>query len=426
MKKCLFRNVSWVLLVCVLFISLTGTSLWAAENDESIWEDNMFTNGFQNFNDWLDQYGIEAELESTPVYQQNVRGGKRTSDHTSRLSWSYELGLTFDMDKIASIEGGEFWLAVQGGQNNGITDPSVGSHFPVLSSTYDYSRVISEAYWNQYLFDRMLYLRLGKLDMKGKIKLHGRRVAFDGNVYAGEKKRQFFNKALYYNRSIPFPDNGLGAIALLNPRPGFYVAGGLSDAQANEYETGFRTAFHKEPYFLYMGEVGFMPDLLINENWLPGTYRFGAWYAHDKKTRYEDGSAKYDDAAFYLSFDQMLLKENDVKDDKQGMGGFFRYSFADEEVNPVSTFWSCGVQYQGLFEGRDDDVLGFGFTQGIFTDKTEAGFTDNSESIYELYYEIKTTSWLNITLDAQYITDTGGTGVYNDAFVLGARFFIHF
>ena len=82
----------------------------------------------------------------------------------------------------------------------------------------------------------------------------------------------------------------------------------------DEFETGFNTAFHGEPYFLYMGEVGFMPDLLINENWLPGTYRFGVWYTHDKKTRYSDGSAKFDDEAFYLSFDQMLYKENDIKD----------------------------------------------------------------------------------------------------------------
>jgi porin len=175
-----------------------------------------------------------------------------------------------------------------------------------------------------------------------------------------------------------------------------------------------------------MGEVGFMPDLLMNENRLQGTYRFGVWYAHDEKTCYKDGSVKYDDAAFYLSFDQMLFKENDVKGDKQGLGGFARYSFADEEVNPVSTFWSCGLQYQGLFEGRDDDVLGFGFAQGIFSNEAGSGFTDNSESLYEVYYEIKTTRWLNVTLDIQYITDPGGIGMYDDALVLGARFHMHF
>lgn len=420
------KCIGWKRWYCVLFMSLAVVCLYAEEKTDSIWENNALTSGFDSVKDWFGNYGIEPELELTSAYQQNVHGGKSAHDRSGRFSLSYELGFTFDMNKIASIEGGEFWVAIEGGHPDDITDSAVGSFFPVLSSTYDYDIVVTEAFWNQHLFDDMLYLRVGKLDLKGKIKLHGRRVAFDGNVYAGEKKKQFLNKSLYNNRSIPFPDNGFGAIALLEPTPGFYVAGGLADAQANEYEIGYRTAFEKEDYFLYMGEIGIMPDLLFSENWLPGTYRLGTWYARDEKMRYTDGKTEYDDSAFYLSFDQMLYKENDDKSDRQGLGTFARYSFADEDVNPISTFWSCGLQYQGLLEGRNEDVLGFGFVQGNFSDETGSGFTEYAERVYELYYEIKTTRWLNVTLDAQYITDPGGTGEYDDALVLGTRLHMYF
>lgn len=420
-------NSRWKRLCCTLFVILAGTCLFADDSKSSTWENNFLTDGFHDLNGWLGEYGIETEFELTSIYQQNVHGGKSTSDRTGRFSASYELGFTFDMEKIAGIEGGEFWLAIEGGwPSEGYTDSAVGSFFPVISSSFEDQIGVTEAYWNQHLFDDKVYLRLGKLDMKGKIKLNGRRVAFDGNVYAGEKKKQFLNKALYNNRSIPFPDNGFGAIALFNPTPGFYLAGGLSDSQADEFQTGFNTAFHDEDYFLYMAEVGFMPDLLLNEDWLPGTYRFGTWYTRDEKTRFQDGAIEYNDSAFYLSCDQMLYKENDVKEDKQGLGAFARYSFADKEINPVSTFWSCGLQYQGPFEGRDADRLGFGFVQGAFSNETGSGFTEYAERVYELYYEIKTTRWLNITLDLQYITDPGGMDSYGDVLVFGTRFHMMF
>ncbi len=416
LRKCAF---GWLFLIA-------GAVVWADGDNGSVWDTNVFTNGFDALNSSLETYGVEAEFELTSVYQQNVHGGKSTRARSDRFSTSYELGFTFDMEKIAGIEGGEFWVAMEGGCNSSITDPAVGSFFPVLSSSHDHGFAITEAFWNQHLFDDTLYLRIGKLDLKGKIKLHGRRVAFDGNVYANEKKKQFLNKALYTNRSIPFPDNGMGVIALYEPTPGFYAAGGFADAQANEFETGFNTAFHGDSYFLYMGEIGFMPDLLFNEQWLPGTYRFGLWQARDEKTRYDDGSSEYNDSAFYLSCDQMLFKENGIKDDKQGLGAFVRYSFADEEVNPISTFWSCGLQYQGIFEGRDNDVLGLGFVEGQFSNETGSGFSEYAERVYELYYEIKTTRWMNITLDMQYITDPGGTGMYDDSLILGTRVHMYF
>ena len=76
-----------------------------------------------------------------------------------------------------------------------------------------------------------------------------------------------------------------------------------------------------------------------------------------------------DDVGFYLTCDQMLIKENSDSQDSQGLGAFLRYGYADSKRNDIADFWSIGFQYQGLIEGRDDDVLGVGFAKGVFSNK---------------------------------------------------------
>ena len=90
-----------------------------------------------------------------------------------------------------------------------------------------------------------------------------------------------------------------------------------------------------------------------------------------------------DDLGFYLSFDQMLIKENDDANDSQGLGGFFRYGYADGRRNDVQNFFSFGAQYQGLIEGRDNDVLGAGFSHGTFTDLANSVYSDDYESVFD-------------------------------------------
>ena len=98
-------------------------------------------------------------------------------------------------------------------------------------------------------------------------------VAFDGSAYANDETTQFLSSALVNNSSIPFPDNGLGAIVYVEPLEGFYVAAGAADARADARETGFRTAFHREDYFLAIFETGFVPEVPSPNGRLPGAYR---------------------------------------------------------------------------------------------------------------------------------------------------------
>lgn len=117
----------------------------------------------------------------------------------------------------------------------------------------------------------------------------------------------------------------------------------------------------------------------------------------------------------------MLAKENANPQDIQGLGAFFRCGYADGEKNDITNFFSFGFQYQGLIWGRDDDVLGAGFAQGIFSDKASTTYADDYESVVELYYNAQVTPWLNISPNIQYVANPGGNDTGSDALVLGVR-----
>ena len=89
--------------------------------------------------------------------------------------------------------------------------------------------------------------------------------------------------------------------------------------------------------------------------------------------------------------------------------------------NDIADFYSFGFQYQGLLEGRDDDVVGVGFAQGIFSNSADTTYTDDYERAVELYYSAQLAPWLNISPAVQYIANPGGNKTVSDAVVLGVR-----
>jgi carbohydrate-selective porin OprB len=50
-----------------------------------------------------------------------------------------------------------------------------------------------------------------------------------------------------------------------------------------------------------------------------------------------------------------------------------------------------------------------------------AGYTEDSETAFELYYSAAVTPWLNISPSIQYISNPGGSKAVSDAIILGLR-----
>ena len=390
----------------------------------NIRERQTLTKGFFGLGDDLADGGIGLGLGATRIYQQNMRGGISTHRQAGRHSGSYDLEVSADLQKLLGIEGATLYVHAEGSwsKSGSIDGPSVGSAFGVNADGVPRRSIdVTELWYEQSILGGSVLLRVGKMDLTGGFQGSGDPLAFDTCSFARDQTTQFMNGALVSNPTIPFPDYALGVAGYYHPIEWWYASAGLVDAQNDARETGFRTTFHDEDYFFYVFETGVTPQLDSTHGPLPGAYRLGFWNDPQPKANSDSAKNYRDDVGFYLSCDQMLAKENAEPDDSQGLGAFFRYGYANDKKNDITDFWSFGFQYQGLMEGRDDDVLGAGFAQGLFSDKASATYTEDYENALELYYGAQITPWMNISPSIQYITNPGGNKGIGDAVVLGLR-----
>jgi carbohydrate-selective porin OprB len=195
----------------------------------------------------------------------------------------------------------------------------------------------------------------------------------------------------------------------------WYLMAAAADAEAIGVQSGFESAFDGDAHVVYMTETGI--NTMMDS--LPGVYRLGFWYDPRPKA-YEGGPEKTDDHGFYLTCDQMILKESTEVNDTQGLGGFFRYGWAPEDKNDIAQVYSFGVQYQGLIDGRDNDVFGLGYANGIFSNKAKDTYPKDHESVFEAYYSMVITNWMTLSPSVQYIKNPGGTDT-PDATIIGLR-----
>ena len=412
MKKCFCVG---ALMVCGIAVAHPAST-----------EKDSLTGGLWGLNDALDPSGIEFSLSATNIYQQNVRGGMGTQRGRGRLTGSYDLEMAADLERLLGWEGAEVYMLAEGAWGRRDADEtSVGSLFGVNADFQQRSALwISELWFQQSFLDDTLRIRIGKLDLTGGFEHRGCPVSFDCNTYANDENRQFLNDALVNNPTIPFPEFGLGAIVFWSPIADWYLSAGASDAQARMRQTGFNTAFHDEPHYIYLAETGITPQLDSANGPLQGAYRIGMWYSPEPRANTQakaDGLAWRDDTGFYLSFDQLLAKENSDPDDTQGLGAFFRYGLTHGRTNDIPQFVSIGVQYQGLLDGRDDDVLGIGYAHGRLTRRAAAFYPDKHESVLEAYYNARIAPWLHLTPSVQYVANPGASADAKDAVVLGLR-----
>ena len=386
----------------------------------SLFERETLTDNFFGLGDQLNDVGISVGLSVTQIYQQNVHGGLSTHRRSGRYAGSYNLELEFDLETILNLPGGTISVEAEGSWSEGIDGPAVGSLFGVNDDAGGYrSMDVTQLYYEQSLLDGSLIIRLGKLNLTGGFECRGCPVAFDGNSFANDETAQFINGAFVNNPTIPFPEEGLGAVVYYQPSDGCYIAAGIADAQADARESGFATTFNGDHYFFYVLEAGLAPQFPSARGPLQGTYRIGLWYDPQPKDNLDGNGSETDDLGFYISVDQLIWLENDDPEDTQGLGLFARYGLADDKVNEVHYFWSAGCQYQGLVPSRDDDVLGLAIAQGRLS--SDAAAMAGRETAIELYYNIQIAPWLSVTPSVQFIANPGADSSTNDATLLALR-----
>jgi len=369
----------------------------------------------------MEDMGIRALFISNHQYMSVIDGGLREKCRGD--SATYDALISFDLDKMGVMKDADALVHARHQWNLNVNKFTGANQQVVDDADGDLGIYIDQLWLRKHFADRKIALRIGYLDYQ---------TIVDHNAYANSEDKQFMNAALDNNPLVPTASAaGLGAALTIKPCDWYSVIFGAGDAQRLPlYKPGFSTTFHDEAWFLGYMEHGIHPTFESPNGPLKGNYRIGLVYDPTPRTKFlspnQQSDRRGNNTSLYLSFDQMVFRENEK--DNQGLGLFFRFSHVDDHVYRFDKFYSGGLSYTGLIPSRDKDVLGCAVAALSDSHKYRDRVNPNSgnETIYELYYAIHVAPWMVVSPDIQYVDNPGANDTISHAVVGGVRFRVIF
>jgi porin len=230
---------------------------------------------------------------------------------------------------------------------------------------------LREIYWQQHIAGDRLIVRTGKLDAKN----------YYSNNYWQSDNKYFLNEAFSFFPVRASPGNGLGLNLTSKLSDECYVSTGFQDVQGRKTTGGFDTFFGDFNLF-GAAEVGFTPTI---DSLGKGTYRFTAWYRDAGET-----TGTPHDAGFDLSIDQRVA-ENLIP--------FFRYGWAEGNVNSLEQMIDLGVGWEGKLLTRSDVIA----IAGSWGRPADSDLCDQYAG--ELFYRLQVSPDNQLTLGYQVIVN---------------------
>ncbi len=166
-----------------------------------------------------------------------------------------------------------------------------------------------------------------------------------------------------------------------------------------------------------------------------GGKRVTRWSLYD--SRQFSGSfvdpTHHSNGGFYAIVDRLLYHKTPYLNEQSslsGLGGFASLSYAPPDGNQVSFYADCGLNYNGLFLGRDSDVLGLALSYTKISSDLSAStiFLSIPDTKPSLRRRIVgwSTSRIYIQPDFQYILNPGAFRHRPNAVVAGVRYDVTF
>ena len=210
-----------------------------------------------------------------------------------------------------------------------------------------------------------------------------------------------------------FPSTSLAARVEVEPAQGWKLRAAVLDGVPGDSARPKRTAIK-----LGNGDGA----LIIGEVEVPiadGKLLFGHWRYTARFDNWTGGRKGGNDG-WYLRGERQLKAE--PNEPGQGLSGFFRLGIADGSINPFNHFASAGLNYTGLFDGRDGDQLGFAAAAALTSKEYRLTSTQaKSETVFELTYRASVADWLTIQPNVQYVLNPGADPTRHNALAFGLR-----
>jgi porin len=386
----------------------------------------------------LDKLGITPNLSYVADFGGNPSGGIR---HRAAYSDNIGLSLSFDLEKEFGLEGGTFLVSMSQRDGASLSQTAVGNVFTIQQNYGGQVFHLIDVAYNQKLFNDTIELSIGRIAAGDDFLVSEYDYLFMQNGFDGNPVGIFFNSP----GMTAYPNTTWGGRVKYLPTKRAYIMAGIYNGDST-----VRANYHHGADFGMDGPVYGMVEAGYRVNGLPGDsqylgdYKVGAWYDDNVYTDYRSidnggpvatGRGNY---GVYALFDQVVLPFAE-EGSNRGLGVFGSFlASPDQSISRLPYFCTGGVVARGVLDWRPQDLIGFGFMYGAFSDDLAAsqqreqvlqpglGVQDH-ETVLELTYRYRMHGGaLFIQPDLQYIIHPGGTGQIQDAFVIGAQVGINF
>jgi porin len=370
--------------------------------------------------DWgrtgLCEKGVTVELTHKSDMLSNTAGGVAKGGVVLMNS---EAAVSFDLDKIAGLSGASAFVQYHVQHGNQSINAYTGSFAGVSNLETGTS---TGQFWQAWV----------QQDFASLSVLAGL-YAVDSEFYVTDTSGLFLQppygmsaEMAQTGRNGPpvFPMGALG-LRLKYSGDGYYAQAALTDGVPGNPNNahGTQIRFDQGDGSLAVAEFGYTPETAEGQY---NKVAVGLWRYTARAANLDPAVADlHSDQGAYIVAERTLMAEQG--DAAQGLSGFMRYGFVNKNVYQTDWSGSIGLNYQGLFDGRDADAAGIAVTTSNASAKYRLlNGSESSETVVEITYRMQLQSWLAFQPSLQYIANPGMDPALKDAWVVGARIEVAF
>lgn len=396
---------------------IAGTA--RAEDACPDWNESTLSGDWGGTRASLCDKGIVVELTHKSDLLANTSGGAARG---AVVLMNSEAAVSFDLGKLAGWEGASAFVQYHVQHGNKSINDYVGPSFAGVTNieTGTSTGQFYQAWLQKNSADDSLSLLAGL-------------YAIDSEFYVTDTSGLFLQppygmsaEMAQTGRNGPpvFPMGALG-VRLKYTGDAWYAQAAVTDGVPGNPNDphGTQIRFDQGDGSLAVAEFGYTPEVA------DGQYNktaIGLW-------RYTARAADLDPAITEPRFDRgaYIVAERTLMAEQgnpaQGLSGFVRFGVVNKDAYQADWSGSLGLNYQGLFDGRDDDAAGIAVTTSHASSKYRLlNAAESSETVVELTYRAQVNGWFAVQPSVQYISNPNMDPALKDAWVAGARLEVSF
>jgi porin len=442
-----------VLLLATVARAQTPPSASNSDTPPTLWQRDTLTGDWGGLRSRLADQGIVLSLQEQSEVWGNMAGGLRTGAVYDGLTTA---SVQVDLEKLAGWTGATFFVSANQIHGRGPSGNLVGNQQIVSSLEATRDTKLYALWLEQKLLGGRLTIRIGQEGANDQMMItqYGALFLNSSFGFPGLPASDLPSGGPNYPMATPFARaefkatdqlTMVGAVFNGDPAPP-----GSGDPQRRD---GGGTAFRVNDHVLSFAELWYAINQGDSAAGLPGTYKLGAWYdsAHFADQLFDsrgsllaspasNGVARAHSGgyAIYGIVDQMLWRKSGTKD--QGIGGFLLVIGAPGSYNPSNLFIEGGINWKGIFPGRDSDTFGLGvaylgispaarqYSADVVAFTGKGAVYSSNETVLEATYLYQVAPWWTMQPDVQYVINPGAnvpsvytTRALKNAVVAGLR-----